>query len=112
MDDGFELSAFEPLPQFRRWNEIGNLPASEIAPFIIAAEHIADGEIGSPSLVEARKHIRSDKPRPAGDQQHRYCKTGLKDRSGPCRSLIAHLCPRLACRATRRSRTEFHGQLT
>jgi hypothetical protein len=71
------------LPKFRRRNEIGNLPASEIAPFIVAAEHIADGDIGAPSLIEAGNHIRSDKPGPAGDQQHRCFKTGLKDRSGP-----------------------------
>src|SRR5713101_997518 len=83
MDHRLELSAFEPLPKFRRRNEIGNLPANEIAPFIIAAEDIADGDIGAPGLVEAGNYIRSDKPGPAGDQQHRYFKTGLKDRSGP-----------------------------
>ena len=51
MDHRLELSAFEPLPQFRRRNEIGNLPASEIAPFIVAAEDIANGHIGAPSVM-------------------------------------------------------------
>src|SRR5947207_14328025 len=108
MDYRLEFSAFEPLPKFRRRNEIGNLPASEIAPFIVAAEHIADGDIGAPSPIEAGDHIRSDKPGPAGDQQHRYFKTGLRIDHAPCRSSVPHLCPRLTCRATRRTRAEFH----
>src|SRR5713101_941653 len=111
MDHRLELSAFEPLPKFRRRNEIGNLPANEIAPFIIAAEDIADGDIGAPGLVEAGNYIRSDKPGPAGDQQHRYFKTGLKDRSGPCRSSVPHLCPRALPQTCLPGNSHKHGRI-
>ena len=70
MNYSLELARVEPLPKLRRRNEIGNLPAGKIAPFAIAAEHIADRDIGAASLIEARNDVRSDKPGPAGDQQH------------------------------------------
>ena len=100
MNHRFELSPLKPLPQFRGWHELGNLPAGQIAPLVVAAENIADRDIGAPGLVEVGDHIRSDKSGPAGDQQHRYCKTGLMDGSALSRSL-PKLCPRLARRATR-----------
>ena len=71
MNDRFELSSLKPLPQFRRRHEIGELPARQIAPFVVAAENIADRDIGAPGLVEVGDHIRSDKSGPAGDQHHR-----------------------------------------
>src|ERR1700676_5282659 len=83
MDHRVELAAVEPAHELRRRHEIGKLTAGEIAPLAVAAEHIADGNIGAPCLVEARDHVRTDEPGPAGDQQHRHRKTGcVWDRPG------------------------------
>src|SRR5689334_13626325 len=101
MNDGIELSPFEPLPQFRRRHEVGNLAAGQIAPFVLAAENVADRDIAASGLVEVGDHVRSDKPGAAGDQQHRSCKTGLMNGSVPRRP-PAKLCLRL----TRRARSE------
>ena len=50
--------------RFRRLRHLPSLPST-----------VADDDIGAPGLVEARDHVRSDEPGPAGDQQHRaWCR--------------------------------------
>ena len=60
MNDGIKLSPFEPLPQFRRRHEVGNLAAGQIAPFVLGAENVADRDIGASGLIEVGDHVRSD----------------------------------------------------
>jgi hypothetical protein len=70
MDDGIELSAVEPAEQVGRRHHIRDLTLGEIAPLAVAAEHVIDGDIGPPGLVQGRDHIRANKPGPACDQKH------------------------------------------
>ena len=71
MHHGLELAAVEPAQKIGRRHKIGDLAMCEIAPLAVAAENVVDGNVGAAGLVEARHHIRSDEPGPAGDQQHR-----------------------------------------
>src|SRR5215470_1883674 len=89
MDDGVELALLEPGEERRRRHHVGELALGEIAPFVACAQLIADGNIGTPSLVEARHHIRSDEPGSASDQQH--------SRSA---GVVPSLCPRAIGGAT------------
>jgi hypothetical protein len=71
-----EMAAVEPAQKIGRRHEIGDLAIGEIAPLTVAAEKVVDGNVGAAGLVEARHHIRSDEPGPAGDQQHRQTGCG------------------------------------
>jgi hypothetical protein len=65
MNDRVEFLAREPAQQIVRRNEIGQLALGEVAPFLIAAEQIVHHHVVAARLVEARYHVRSDKPCPA-----------------------------------------------
>ena len=68
MHHRLELAAVEPAQQIGRRHEVGKLALGEVAPLAVAAEEIVDDDVGAAGLVEARHHIRSDEPGPAGDQ--------------------------------------------
>ncbi len=70
MNDGIELAALQPAQQLRRRDEISQLALGQVAPLAIAAEMIADGHVRPPGVIQRGDHVRSDKPGPAGYQQH------------------------------------------
>ena len=70
MDDGVEPAAVQPVRQFARRHDVGELALGEIAPFAVMAEHVADDDVGAARLVERGHDIRSDKTGAPGHQQH------------------------------------------
>ena len=61
---------FEPVHQFRRRHEVGELALGEIAPFAVMAEHVANRDVGAAGVVQRGHDIRSDKTGATGHQQH------------------------------------------
>ena len=73
VDDGVELAAVEPVHQFGRRHQVGDLALGQIAPFgVVVAEQVVDHDVGRARLVEAGDHVRPDETGPAGDQKHAY----------------------------------------
>ena len=70
MNHGVEPAALEPVHQFARRHEIGELALGEISPLAVMAEEIANDDIGAAGFVERRHDIRSDEARAAGDKKH------------------------------------------
>ncbi len=79
----------------RRRHEVGELPLGEIAPLAVVAEVVADGHIRPARVVQRGDHVRSDKPGPAGHQQHAPLKSlNLRRRPLPQTRPAGNLCPK------------------
>src|SRR5262249_48174952 len=70
MDHGIKPSAPEPIRQFGRRNDVGELTFSQVMPFAIVPEQIAHRDIRATGVVKRGYNIRSDKTGAAGHQQH------------------------------------------
>ena len=70
MNDRVDFAPFKPTPKIVRRNEIGELPFLEVAPLAAGSEGIADDHVGSAALIETGNHVRADKTRPPGHQEH------------------------------------------
>ena len=56
--------------QVGRRHDVGDLALGRLRHLPSVAEHVVDGDVGAPGLVEARDHVRADESGPAGDQKH------------------------------------------
>ena len=70
MDDGVEPAALQPVHQFGRRHEIGELALGQIAPFAVMAEHVAHRHVAAAGVVQRGHDVRSDKTGAPGHQQH------------------------------------------
>ena len=70
MDDGVEPAALQPVRQFGRRHDVGELALGEIAPFAVMAEHVADRDVGAAGVIQRGHDVRSDKTGATGHQQH------------------------------------------
>ena len=70
MDDGIEPAALQPVRQFGRRHDVGELALGEIAPFAVMAEQVANGDVGAARVIQRGHDVRSDKTGAPGHQQH------------------------------------------
>ena len=63
-------AAAQPVHQFGRRDQVGQLPLGEIAPFAVMTEHVADRHVGAAGVIQRGHDVRSDKTGAPGHQQH------------------------------------------
>src|SRR6185437_5258948 len=70
MDQSIEPPPLQPIVEFSRRHEIGELALGQIAPFSVLTEQIANRDVGAAGVIEGGHDIRPDKAGAAGHQQH------------------------------------------